>query len=273
VKAMKGVSWLVVKSPPLARHLTLLKTILSNRFPTIKFDYHRFHEESLKRIKARASIDGVIAIIKHFQESQLEAFDRLTKKFSGSEIIFVLSPKTYQLLNQKRKKVLHRSLFVLSEMKCVDYVAALPRLVEEISFRHQLKKENEVLQALFKQNWDGPIPASIDLNPEDFSPKAKQKVVIQLRNWNQISKSMGSIAEIEFDQMIFRLISSQIRGGDQVLRQNENEYIILLEDIESKNLKRCVKRISSSLKAVRFETNAKKIPLHFRLNPPIDSLR
>jgi len=270
---MKGVSWLVVKSPPLARNLTLLKTILSNRFPTIKFDYQRFHEESLKKVKSHTSVDGVIAILKSLQDSHLAAFDRLTKRFAGSELIFVLSPKTYQLLNQRRKKILHRSLFVLSDMKCLDYVAALPRLVEEVSFRHRLKKENEVLQALFKQNWDGPIPASIDLNPEDFSPKPKQKVVIQLRNWKQLAKSMGSIAEIEFDQMILRLLSSHIRGSDQVLRQNENEYIVLLEDIEAKNLKRCVKRISNSLRSVRFETNTKKVPLRFRLNSSFDSLR
>ncbi len=257
--------WLVVKTPPSYRNLELLKSILSNRFPAIKFDYQGLQGSMFKKLTSANGFDGVIAVLKSFHEKNLPLYDRLLKKFAQSEIIFVLSPKTYQILNARRKNTLNRSLFLMSETKCLDYLATLPRFIEEVRLRHRLKRENEALQKMFRQNWDGPLPAEFELNEPDY-PRTKRQLSIKIENWKRIAKHLSSVGEIEIDQAILRLLSSAIRSDDHVLRRNEDEYLVLLYDLESVQLKKCMKRISSALKGLQLEANEKTIPLRFKLS-------
>ncbi len=271
MEALKGVRWLVLKTPPLSRNLVLLKSILSSRFPQIDFEYKRFQKPLFSKIKKVTGVDGIIAVLKNFETAQLPLFDQLVKKFSRSEIIFVLSPKTYQILNKKRKKTLNASLFLLSEVKCLDYITALPRLIDQVSVRHKLKRENEALQKLFRQNWEGPLPAEwteSSWHPQTLERHQPPQISIRLANWSQISKELGSIAEIEFDQMIQRLLSSNIRGGDRVMRRHQNEYLLLFSDLDKNQLKKCKQRLQQSLKELRLEANEKSIPIKVQVSQP-----
>ena len=153
----------------------------------------------------------------------------------------------------------------MSEIKCLDYFATLPRFIEEVSLRHRLRRQNETLQNLFKQNWDGPLPAEFDTVEETEYPRVKKQVVVKFDNWKAVSQQLGTVAEVEFDQAVLRLISSSIRGGDHVLRRKDDEYLVLLHDVESAQLKKCIKRITSSLNGLRLETNNRKLALRFKL--------
>ena len=143
----KGLSWIVVKSTPINR-TPLLKTLLADRFPEYHFRYIRFNENNFKGRfgSAQTPPDGVVAELKKFQESSLPVFDKLCAEFRRSNIIFILSPKGYQLLNKRRKKKLHENIVVLSELKSLDYLIELPRLIDGVSLRLRLRKENEKLQ-------------------------------------------------------------------------------------------------------------------------------
>jgi hypothetical protein len=268
VRALKGVRWLVIKTPPLSRNFILLKSILSSRFPHIKFEYQRFQKSLNSKISNMTGVDGVIAVLKNFEADQIALFDRLTKKFSRSEIIFVLSPKTYQILQRRRKKALDRSLFLLSEIKCLDYIAALPRLINEVSLRHRLRRENDELQKLFRQNWDGPLPE--EFKEEGWSDpvitsERDHQIAIRFMNWSKISKDLGQVAELEFDQIIQRVLSSSIRGSDRVMRRKQNEYLLFFNDVDTRQLQKCKQRLSKSLKALQLSANNKRIPLRFQL--------
>lgn len=263
MKSLKGVCWLVIKSSPLSRNV-LLKNILANRFPSIKFEYLRFHSTLFQRLAKNKGFDGVIAELKNLSEKNLPLFDRLLKKFQNSEVIFILSPKAYQVLNQKRKKSLHRSFFLLSELKSLDYLTTLPRLVEEVALRKRLKHENELLQKLFKQNWEGPIPEEFE-EPEALQETPKQGIRLVIRNWNQLTRSFNEIAELECSQMISRSLASTVRGSDRVLRSKDNEYLILLENVDARQLRQCVTRLSRSLEKMQIRANSKPMNLNFAL--------
>jgi GGDEF domain-containing protein len=144
-------------------------------------------------------------------------------------------------------------------------------LIDQVSVRHKLKRENEALQKLFRQNWEGPLPAEwteSSWHPQTLERHQPPQISIRLANWSQISKELGSIAEIEFDQMIQRLLSSNIRGGDRVMRRHQNEYLLLFSDLDKNQLKKCKQRLQQSLKELRLEANEKSIPIKVQVSQP-----
>ncbi|MBN8554496.1 MAG: hypothetical protein J0L93_03545 [Deltaproteobacteria bacterium] len=254
-----------------------LKNLLEKRFPTYHFSYFRFAEFKAPALKKIDAPDGVIAEIKNFTSTSLKTFDAITKAHKNSPIILIVTPSGFQLLNQKRKKVLHSCIVALSETKSLDYLIQLPRLIEEIGRKKRLKAQNERLQRLVEKKF--PQLSSFDparslscpiqsrqilgelLGPRE--DKSKFGLKITLNSWSRAKSALSDIGTTEVIDLISRMIQSAVRNSDRILHNKENEFLIFLSNADSSHLSKCKDRLEDALKGLKIHSNKREWRLPF----------
>jgi len=269
-RVVKDGSWIVVKSGSFNRN-SLLTNLLSDRFPQSSFRYIRFLKAKIQACrKADNTNAGVIAELKKFDENGLECFDLLTKTFQGLPIIFILSPLSYNILSRKRRKILDEQVIVISEVKSLDYLAQLPRLIEELSLRQRLRDENQELHELVQERrhqsrhlekFSDFLNSKVLRNPKGDS--AAQGLQVTIQGWAQIKRRLGVNACSEFAALLSREISLVIRSTDRLLRSKENEFIIFLSNVSQDQISHCMNRIKTALNRVEIEVNRQLIEIPF----------
>lgn len=283
VKDDQGASWIVVKSTTIDR-TPLLKSLLADRFPQISFRYIRFNAKNfVPPAKSTPQVDGVIAELKTFQESDLETFDQLYKAYKKANMILILSPKAYQILNKRRKKKLHDHMLVISELKSLDYLAQLPRLIQEVGLRARLKEENKKLQEIMEQKEPGPksfaepepveLPVfsksvlnSLQERRENKTRDSNGGLRIKLGNWTRTKKKLSEAAQAEVIALFTRSLTRALRSSDRVLRSKENEFIVFLSNVNKKQVDHCTHRIQDTLSSVEIYSTDGKLNLPFKID-------
>lgn len=270
---MEG-KWVVIKSSPLSRS-HLLKALLERQFPQFCFQYFRFNKAcfgSTKGIDAaiRKQCVGVIAELKQLKSSTLAQFDHMVRQFAHKPLIFILSPQSFRVLSEKRKKILFENMMVISELKSLDYLTQLPRLMEEVSLRQKLQIENEKLLQLI--NSEISVDASLNRALNDSQNVPTQKgLKIRLLKWNQIRSGLSNAAQTEILEAFTRMISRAVRSNDRVLHNRDNEFLVFLSNIDRTQQTRCVQRVKEKLSSIQISANTKEIRVPFSVDS-IDQL-
>lgn len=267
----------MIKSTPVQR-TPLLKSLLSERFPQSEFHYYRFSESNLKKLSQLKNFhpDGLIAELKNIKDSSLKAFDRLCKHFRDLHMIFILSPLSYSLLNQRRKKVLNASTVILSELKSLDYLAQLPRVIDDIGLRIRLQNENRELQELMDKSGlmpqaFAPSPPLSDQLPTRTIYRTRKEngsgsgIRVKIQKWPQIKRYLNQSAQAEFIDTLSRLIAGAVRSSDRVLRSKENEFLVFLSNMDAHHLGICTQRIEDSLTRVELKANQTELQIPFSI--------
>jgi hypothetical protein len=207
------------------------------------------------------------------RETQLEVFDALEKGFRKIYKILILSPESYRLLNQRRKKRLHDCTLILSEQKSLDYLAQLPRLMEEASFRKDLHTKRKVLESLMSQKvsqtfgGNSPLVSFMEI-PEQLYQNGTDKgkgLRIILKAWAPLKRAIGEIAASEILDLTSRTISQAVRGSDRILQNQENEFIVFLSNVDSNQLRECSRRISVALRHIEILQNNRSKNFDFEI--------
>lgn len=261
--------WVVIKSSPLSRS-HLLRALLERQFPKIHFHYLRFNKLHFgpgKKIdlKLRSNAHGVIAELKQLQKTGLSYFDRLVKQFVHQPIIFILSPESFSLLSATRKKILFQHMMVISELKSLDYLTQLPRLMDEVSLRSRLKQENERLRELIAS--EKSIDESLDFVLSEENPHSTQKgLKITLKDWNRFKSKVGQHAQSEVIEAFSRMISRAVRSSDRILHSRENEFLVFLSNIDRVQQARCMQRVKEKLSSIEIAANTRHLDIGFSVN-------
>lgn len=271
--------WVVIKSTPIAR-TPLLKSVLSKRFENIAFQYLRYSEAALTKEWQSKSPppQGVVAELKILSEKALPLFDQLLTNYKRTPVIFILSPKSYSLLNQKRRNRLYQQTLVLSELKSLDYLAQLPRLIDDVLLKKKLEAENKKLTELMKtqglrqQGFAADIPLGEEMPVDELlgtdtcpSRFSKKGLVIRLSKWHQLSEKLSSAAEAEIIAALSRLLAGAVRSSDRVLRSRDDEFIVFLSNIQKDQLRLCTQRVTHSLDQFQISADGRHIPLSFSI--------
>lgn len=203
------------------------------------------------------------------------------KDFKDVPQIIILSPSGFQLLNQKRKDMLHQAMIAISETTSLDYLIQLPRMIEEAGRKRLLKYQNERLQRLLQNQ----SPSA------GFAPNSRTEIIetgkalteilntecldgrnspcglkIQIKRWQRMSRQLSEIAQNEVLEVISRIINQSVRNSDRVLRSSEDEFTIFLSHTEASNLTRCKDRIERTLSELRILSNNRELRLPFSIS-------
>lgn len=267
-------SWVVIKSSPLSK-CHLLKGLLEKQYPQFHFHYYRFNKTyfgSNQKIdqSIRQQCLGVIAELKQLKLSTLSYFDRLLKQFSKKPLILILSPQSFKILSEKRKTRLFQHMMIISELKSLDYLTQLPRLMDEVCLRQRLRQENEKLRKMIAL--ESSIDDSLDRlirSPENIPTQKGLKIT--LLRWNQVREKIGKPAQSEVLEAVSRMISRAVRSSDRVLHSKDNEFLVFLSNIDRQQQSRCMQRVREKLSSIQISANTKDINVPFSIRS-IDQL-
>ncbi len=244
---------------------------MKRQFPSVHFDYRRFSQlRSQPRSPLKKGLDspknGVIIELKYLRSSGLRKFDLIFKEYSKSPMIFILSPQSFQLLSPARKKMVFEHMMILSEIKSLDYLTQLPRLMEEVSFRHKIQKENDHLRQLIQV--EQPVDRSLHSALRSQKSKSSQRGLrITLNHWGRWRVRFGTVAQNEILEAFSRMISRAVRASDRVLHNRENEFIVFLSNVETTQQRQCMQRVKEKLMSIEIIENTKKLGLNFSIRP------
>lgn len=278
VGKVENIRWIVVKSQPIQR-TPLLKSLLAEKFPQIRFCFMRFTLPSLEKEKRSKSErpHGVVAELKKFPKNGIFLFDALCRQFKHSNLVFILSPNSYSILKEKRRSKLMEQTMIISEMKSLDYLAQLPRVIEEIGLKQQLLAENKKLEKLVRERVLG-FQSSQENPPlnENFrvsrylqtssSEDSSHGLKIKLNKWTRLKKEIGDMGQNELISSMTRIITGVVRSSDRVLRTKEDEFIVFLSDVDRHQITKCIDRLRQALKDFSISVNQKHFPLPFTIN-------
>lgn len=270
-------SWLVVRSGSKA-HEALFESIMKSRFPGQCFQFLSFRSQVLPRISKELKQSrplGVLIELKKFAEGQLKLFDQVLRESKFYHKILVLSPESYRILNQRRKKSLHLCTLVLSEFKSLDFLTQLPRIMRDVALKRSLHDNNQRLVEMVNdrdlQSFSGnpnlrePIDLSKDLHADLIQRSRNQGLRVVISSWSRLKKSLGPVAASELVEATSRTLTRTVRGSDRVLRCQENEFLVFLADMDRKQLQSCLKRLHSALEQVEITQNRRTQNLSFQV--------
>lgn len=273
VRGVNGASWVIIQSAPKSKS-SFLQGVLERRYPDFEFAYLRFNERDFSKSKKLSRIEkmGILIEAKHLREKDLPLFDRYLKRYKEEAVILILSPTTYSLLRKRRKKTLQTCTVTISDIKNLDYLINIPRLIEDVILRTHLKKENARLRALIDQcrpderalplTTQSDAQMTNDLIEEN---ETKRGIKIRLSRWDSLKNNLGDLGQIEFTELLTRAISSTIRNSDRILRSKENEFIVFLPKSGKPHVEQCLKRLNDSLKSIVVTTNQQTLSVPFTL--------
>jgi len=265
--------WIVLRNNPVSQS-SLLRSVLSSRFPNCEFEFKRFQERSIAKLSTvlkKKKPLGILIELKKLDEAQLPVFDSLHRASGTCQKILVLSPESYRLLHKRRRKKLHLCTLLLSEMKSLDYISQLPRLMDQVGVRQALQVKNERLQSLVgQQSWDDAdshyqqLPAGF---PDRLaSPDEEHRgIKVTVKRWTTLKESIGHFAAQELMSSLSRTLSQAVRGSDRILRSQENEFVVFLAGINEQQLHRCLERINQALDCIQLVQNQTKKNLPFQV--------
>lgn len=249
----------------------LLRGLLKRQFPSLQFDYVRFNqlkfsEKSKTKKNLSLPMHGAIVELKYLKSNGLRKFDQLFKEFSQIPLIFILSPQSFSLFSPARKKLIFEHMMILSEIKSLDYLTQLPRLMEEVSFRHKIRKENDDLRKLIQT--ERPLDRSLHSALRAPKSKSSQKgLKITLNQWGRVRNRFGTVAQNEILDAFSRMISRAVRASDRVLRNRDNEFIVFLSNVETSQQRQCMQRVKDKLMSIEILENTRKLGLNFSISP------
>ena len=270
---------MVVQSSPSPKSV-FVNGFLEKKFPSYTFTYMKCTSQSF-RLSAKEALDGIILELKTFSDSAIAAYDKIHRQFKNIPKILVVTPSTYQWLGLKRKKALDHSLVLLSETKSLDYILQLPRFIEEVGKKKRLRLQNERLQRLVEKriphlhgfgisqnlntlpNYEETIDGLIS---ENTSPRQMQcGLKLKLKTWTKLRSALGTTAQNEVLDLLYRIINSVVRNSDRVLRSAEDEFMIFLSNTQNTQLARCRERLERALKSFRVEANNRMLRLPIQI--------
>jgi hypothetical protein len=266
VRGKNDPEWLVLQTSPSSK-IAFLRNLLARKFPSHRFHYKRFLQRDLKVI-ALKNFDGIILEMKILELVDLRVFDQVCSLTPSMPRVLILSPASYRLLLVNRPESLESSLVILSDLKSLDYILQLPRVIEEIGRRKRLKIQNERLQRLIDQKLpdlgDEELEASVQelLAPQSTSPLGLK---VKVLTWTRLKRNLSQTAREEVLDLLNRLIHGSVRNGDRILRSGEGEFLVFLAGAKSDLIARCRERLQRAFRAVKIQANAKALKLTMRV--------
>jgi GGDEF domain-containing protein len=265
--------WMVIQSAPSSK-VVFLQELLKKKFPTYSFIHTKGSTEL--QIFFKQTWDGIILEMKMLNELSLGIYDKINKNFRNVPKILVLTPPGYQWFMARRKDALDHSLVILSDIKSLDYVLQLPRFIEEVGRKKRLRMQNERLQRLIEkkiphlQGFSMPTQNALSINSREMirgflaeEMRGKRShpcgLKLTLKGWNKVQKLIGSAAQNEVVDLLYRLISGIVRNSDRVLRSAEDEFLIFLSNTQSASLSRCKERLEKALDSLQIEANSRNL--------------
>ncbi len=264
VRRLQSLKWVIVQTTPSSRALCL-KDILHKKFPQHSFSY--FDTKS-KRQELR-SAHGIVFELKNLNPKTLRRADTLLQQLGRIPRILIVTPEGYQILTKRHPLWIDHSLIILSETASLDYLLHIPRLIQEVINKRDLKRQNEELrkmindkvQEIFKSGTDGVLDELMD---DTHPPPCRIKVT--MRRWQATSRRLGSaMAQSTLFETLHQTIAQSVRQGDRILHAKENEFLIFLDKTSKPQLERCRKRIEAALAQVSLWANDKPIPCPFEV--------
>ena len=249
----------------------MFKDLLARKLPLMQFHFTKFQSAELKKRSFLDQMDAVIAELKSIDRSDLKLVDHLWKKLRSRPAIFVVSPDGYQLLSKLRPQIVQKAVVLLSEIKSLDYFIQLPRLIEDIGQKVNLKNQNERLLKLIKSATESLEFGSVDDLPREvlISSARNSQCGLQIRisQWSKLRKSLGVFGHMAFMEFLSRTINSAVRNSDRVLHSKEDEFIVFLSNAEPKHVKLCKARIEKSLEAIQLSSDQRRLKVPFIVQP------
>lgn len=266
--------WLIFQTSQPAK-TPIVKRLLAKKFPSHDFHYARFSQAS-KKILASQDWDGVISELKGLTSKDLKVFDTLVRHAKSKPMILVLSPSGFQWLNQKRKNCLEHCLIIMSEMKSLDYILQLPRLIEEVGKKRRLQFQNARLQRLVEKKLPH-LNGFRNADAQDLSPPSDSLhtffdsnacgLKIKIRSWDKIKERVNPTARLEILDLLTRTINASVRNSDRVLRSDEDEFLIFLSNTHDQLVSKCRERLERSLKSIQIAADRRLLPLKLSVLP------
>jgi GGDEF domain-containing protein len=267
VREKSGAYWVVVHSLPQSKTF-LLKNILAKRFPRLEFHFSRFPQvsKSLQTLIEKSA--GVLLELKTFDQVDRKALDKICRWTEGKSVLSILSPEAFHWIQKTRAEFYHRMGVLISELKSLDYLVQIPRLIEEVQRKHLLRSQNERLRRLVAQAHDAAVATRI---PPDFTgdflegvqEKNLTGLKVTIKKWTTTRRRLGEHAEAEVLDSIGRLINNAVRNSDRVLRWKDDEFLVLLSNTEPRSLESCRNRLQSSLGQLSLSANHRSLEIPF----------
>ncbi len=213
----------------------------------------------------------------------LKDFDRVARAVLCLPTIIIASPSGVQFLNSKRKKTIDRCTIVMSEIKSLDYILQLPRLIEDVGRKKRLQTQNERLQRMIEkkmpglQSFSGNTPLQMAVPPredvrhilvsEEKSHGAQNGLKVKIKTWAKLRTSLGLAGRTEILDLLSRIIHSSVRNSDRILKTDEDEFLVFLANTPSGQITRCRERLEKAFKEIRLEANDKLLKLGLSVRP------
>lgn len=273
VRGKLSSGWGVIQSSPLSQAIGL-QDILKKRFPHYEFNFWSISDLPLKKKDKDLlkSANGLIVELKSALADAVPLFDRIQRLQAQMTIIFIVTPQVYRSLMEKRRDRIDHTLIILSELVSLDYLLQLPRLMEEVVAKRDLKQQNEKLQRMIKARDDlidsGSTDDSVELVEHLIEEKSHphKGLRVTLSGWQKIKHHIGSkAAQNEVLSACGRAMSQIVRQSDRILHSQENEFIIFLSNATASTLHRCEDRITQALAQLKIEANNKCLSMPFRV--------
>lgn len=265
MRVRSGTNWVIIHSLPTSKSF-LLKNLLAKRFPKVEFSYFRFGSDEKIGTELLNASAGIILELKELAKTQLKTLDRLWRLTQGRPMISILSPEGFQLLNAKRPDFIQKTTTILSDAKSLDYLMHLPRFIEEIGRRQRLKMQNERLKRLMEKTESQNKDQSQSITEEVLTEVVGRNLCglrVTLKKWTQLRVKLGNYAQSEILASIGRSIHSAVRNSDRVLHWKDDEFLILLENAEPKNLDLCRDRVKKCLDGLSIKANNRDMSFPF----------